>query len=57
MAKEVKENKLIHSSIFINMYVYNPREKFHMDKKYGGQEKTEEEWMNICKQEDIKIGN
>lgn len=57
MAKEVKESKLIHSSIFINTYIYNVREKFYMEKKYGGQEKTKEEWESICKEEDIKVGN
>jgi len=60
MAKKLIEGQeeiKISAKIFADRAISNKYYRFHLEKKYANQENTEDEWKEICVQENIELNN
>jgi hypothetical protein len=60
MAKKIDEEQsetvtLLSVSVFCDRFISNKHYRFHLEKKYEGQELSEQDWKGICKKEKIEL--
>lgn len=55
--EEQQEEVKITAKIFADRAISNKHYRFHLEKKYANQEKTEDEWKEVCAQENIELNN
>lgn len=53
--EEKTTKKTLNLDQIFAIYIFDTREKFHLSKKFGEFEKTENEWIKLIKEEGFEI--